>query len=439
MRSGATSTAVPVAVGWTLAGRLNKVFGKWIDNVVKKKAVTAELLSSLAPYAHLPAGELEIIADLAETVTLKQGLVTDELPQGELLFLLSGGLQIQTRHNAILRLSADSPQALYPIPRRPRVASLFVHESAKLLCLPQPVQPVAHAGKGDDRVRPELSPEEKTALESLRERFRSSGSDLPSLPDLALKIGKAIDNPNNTNEDIARLIQLDPALAARLLAVVNSAAFGGVSKISSINQAAGRLGRNKVRSLVYSCLLRNVFKSDSSRLKQRMLELWQHSTHVAALSYVLARETPGVDPERALLAGLIHDIGSVAVISGIRHFPVLAERDAVLDYCIESLRVEVGIAILRRWKLADEFEEVVRDAENWVRTGSAIPEDSDVVILAQMHALIGSPAKVRVPRIDTIPAFSKLVQGELSPRHSLTMLEEAEADVREIRAMISGA
>jgi len=414
------------------------VFGKWIDNVVRKKAVTAERLSSLAPYAHLPEGELENIADLAETITLKQGLVTDELPQGELLFLISGGLQIQTRHNAILRLSADSPQARYPIPLRPRVASLFVHDSAKLLCLPQPVEAGAHVAKVNNCARPELNPEESEALEGLRERFRTSGSDLPSLPDLALKIGKAIDNPNNANEDIARLIQLDPPLAARLLAVVNSAAFGGVTKISSINQATGRLGRKKVRSLVYSCLLRNVFKSDSSRLKQRMLELWQHSTHVAALSYVLARETPGVDPERALLAGLIHDIGSVAVISGIRDFPILAERDVVLDYCIDSLRVEVGIAILRRWKLAEEFEEVVRDAENWTRIGSAVPEDSDVVILAQMHALIGSPGQARLPRIDTIPAFSKLAQGELSPRHSLTMLEEAEADVREIRALISG-
>ncbi len=414
------------------------MFGKWIDNVVRKKAVTAELLSSLAPYAHLPEGELEIIADLAETITLKQGLVTDELPQGELLFLISGGLQIQTRHNAILRLSADSPQARYPIPLRPRIASLFVHDSAKLLCLPQPVQAGAQVAKSNNCARPELNPEESEALEGLRERFRTSGSDLPSLPDLALKIGKAIDNPNNANEDIARLIQLDPPLAARLLAVVNSAAFGGVTKISSINQASGRLGRKKVRSLVYSCLLRNVFKSDSSRLKQRMLELWQHSTHVAALSYVLARETPGVDPERALLAGLIHDIGSVAVISGIQHFPILAEREVVLDYCIDSLRVEVGTAILCRWKLAEEFEDVVRDAENWTRIGSAVPEDPDVVILAQMHALIGSPGQARLPRIDTIPAFSKLAQGELSPRHSLIMLEEAEADVREIRALISG-
>ena len=415
------------------------MFGNWIDKVVGKRAVTVELLASLAPYAHLPKSELGIIADLAEVIPLKQGLFTDKLPQENPLFLIDGGMQIQTRHNATLQLSAGSPLARFPLPRRPGITSLFVHDSAKLLCVPPLLQPVAGAGNVSIHVRPELNPTEREALEGLRGRLRESGGDLPSLPDLALKIGKAIDNPNNANEDIARLIQLDPALAARLLAVVNSAALGAVAKISSIQQATGRLGRKKVRSLVYSCLLRNVFKSDSMRLQKRMRELWRHSTHIAALSYVLARETPGIDPERALLAGLVHDIGAVAVISGVRHFPVLAKRDEVLDYCIDSLRVEVGIEILRRWKLADEFEDVVRDAENWMRIGRAIPEDSDIVILAQMHALIGSPRQAQLPRIDAIPAFSKLARGDLSPCQSLALLEEAETEVREIVALISGA
>ena len=67
-----------------------------------------------------------------------------------------------------------------------------------------------------------------------------------------------------------------------------------------------------------------------------METLWQHSAYVAALSFVLGRETPGIDPEQALLAGLIHDIGSVAAIGGVNRFPVLAKREEVLDYTIAS-------------------------------------------------------------------------------------------------------
>jgi hypothetical protein len=69
--------------------------------------------------------------------------------------------------------------------------------------------------------------------------------------------------------------------------------------------------------------------------------------------------------------------------------------------------------------------------------GSAIPENSDVVILAQLHALIGTRDQSRLPRVDTIPAFFKLANGELTPHQSLSVLEEAEADVREVHALIS--
>ena len=71
--------------------------------------------------------------------------------------------------------------------------------------------------------------------------------------------------------------------------------------------------------------------------------------------------------------------------------------------------------------------------------GSAIPENPDVVILAQLHALIGSPRQVDLPHIDAVPAYAKLANGQLSPHQSLSILEEAEADVREIRGLISGA
>ena len=415
------------------------VFEKWLGSSARKNAVTVEGLSALGPYANLTPSELEMAAEMADRVTVKQGLINRELPSDHRIFLVSGSLQIQTRTGWVLQLKAGTPQARYAVPLKPAITSLFAPEAAQFLCLPRSVRTAPPIGTANNTARPQLTEEESEALEKLRTHFRKERGELPSLPDLALKIGKAIDNPDNANDDIARLIQLDPALAARILSVVNSAAFGGLNKISSIQQATARLGRSKVRSLVYSCLLKNIFNNSSHGLKKRMVDLWQHSAHIAALCFVLARETPGIDPEQALLAGLIHDIGAVAVIGGIGHFPVLAEREEVLDYTIASLRVEVGVQTLKRWGLEDELEEVVRNAENWMRLGSAIPENADVVILAQLHALIGSTKQAGLPRIDMTPAFSKLARGELSPRHSLGILEEAEADVREIRALISGA
>jgi len=422
--------------GQTAIGKAN-VFGKWIGQSARNNELTIKGLSALGAYAELAPTELEMALSLVDRIQVRQGLLNTELPADQRVFLETGSVQIQTHTGFVLLLKAGTSAARYPIPLKPDIASLYAPEPCSFLCVPRSADPVPQTPAKKSLARPNLTPEEARALKELRAYFRKEQCELPSLPDLALKIGKAIDNPNNANEDIARLIQLDPALTARIISVVNSAAFGGFNKIKSIHQATARLGRNKVRSLVYSCLLKSIFKINSSALKKHMEALWQHSAYVAALAFVLGRETPGIDPEQALLAGLVHDIGAVAAIGGINRFPQLAAREEVLDYTIASSRIEMGVLTLKQWGLQAELQDVVKNAENWFRMGTAIPENPDVVILAQLHALIGSRDQARLPRVDTIPAFFKLAHGELTPHHSLSILEEAEADVREVRALIS--
>jgi HD-like signal output (HDOD) protein len=413
------------------------VFANWIGRSAKKHQLSTTGLSELGAYASLPAAELESAVDMVERISVKPGLINADLPAERRLFLEQGSIQIQTHTGFVLSLEAGTPQARYPVPTKPEIASLYAAEASSFLTVPKSVDPVPSTVAEQTPRRPALTPEEAETLEQLRAHFRREQCELPSLPDLALKIGKAIDNPDNGNDDIARLIQLDPALTARIISVVNSAAFGGVNKIKSIQQATARLGRRKVRSLVYSCLLKRIIKINSTALRKHMEALWQHSAYVAALSFVLGRATPGIDPEQALLAGLIHDIGSVAVIGGVNRFPLLAEREEVLAYTIASSRIEMGMLTLKQWGLQDELQDVVSNAENWHRMGSAIAENTDVVILAQLHAQIGSPHQGELPRIDTVPAFFKLAHGELTPRHSLSVLDQAEEDVREVHALIS--
>jgi len=410
------------------------MFGKWIGRNADKDKLNPEQLAQFGPYAELPRDALEQAAALADRIQVNPGLIGEQLPNDSDVYLHSGSLQIATRTGFVLQVNAGEPQARCPVPPLHDVASLYAAEPSTFLSLPRSVRKPPSAATVLER--PELSEQESTALQEMRTYFRKEHHELPSLPDLAVKISKAIDDPNNANDDIAKLIQLDPALTARMISVVNSAAFGGINKIGSITQATARLGRNKVRSLVYSCLVKGIFRIRSAVLKRRMEALWQHSVHVAALSFILGRVTPGIDPEQALLAGLIHDIGSVAVIGGINRYPILAQRPEVLDYTLDSLRVETGMLTLEHWGLADEFGEVVRNAENWSRVGTMVPQNVDVIIIAQLHALIGRPRREELPRMDQVPAFDKLVGGGLSPRRSLNLLDEAEADIREVRSLL---
>lgn len=413
------------------------MLSKWLGRSKQAQTINSEDLAKLHPYAALPLETLDGAAGVAQRIDVNQGVITTEIPSGQAVFLERGRLQLQTGTGFLLHLSASSPQAAFPLPPSSALVSLYASETSRLLCVPESATPTAIDHQDHRLTQPDLNTDETVALDKLRAYFRHDHCELPSLPDLAMKIGKAIDDQNNDNDDIARLIQLDPALTTRIISVVNSAAFGGVHKITNTHQATARLGRRKVRSLVYSCLLKSIFKVRSSILKKRMEDLWQHSAYVAALSFVLGRQTPGIDPEQALLAGLVHDIGAVAVIGGINKFPVLARRAEVMNYTIDSLRLEAGILTLKQWRLENVFLDVVKNSSNWQRIGYAIPDNVDVVLLARLHALIGTPAQSHIPRIDEVPAFMKLAKGELTPHHSLAVLEAAEADVREVRGLIS--
>ena len=397
--------------------------------------VNVDLLAGLRPLSGAPTATLARLVASAKTSQAAAGLLALDGSSGQVNFLVRGNLQIQTRTGSMLLLKAGSKQAGFPLPTADQVTSAFATEPCHLLHLPTAGLPAVESTETPAAAT--LSDSEAEALARLREQLEDGNQELPSLPDLALKISQAINSKDTSNDDIARLIQIDPALTARLLSVVNSSAFGGVSKIASVQQAVSRLGRNKVRSLVYSCLLKSIFKIQSPVLKKTMESLWHHSAHVAALSFVLGRQTPGIDPEQAMLAGLVHDIGAIAAIDGISRYSKLAENEASLRRSIDQLRVELGIKTLQHWGLCDELGLVIRHAEDWHRIGSAIPDNADIVVLAQMHAMIGTPRMATLPRINEVPAFDKLTNSEMTPRQSLNLLEQAAGEVREVHALIS--
>jgi HD-like signal output (HDOD) protein len=404
-----------------------------------KVALGADTVAGLHPYRALDGDAARRTLEDARLVDFKSGLLDLAQEADRLTFLLKGSLQFQTTNGGMALLEARTPQAAFALPGPGQVNSTYATEPGTLVSLPRPRDGVASgAVPPASRLLEILNASEAEAYAAMRSDVASEPLDLPSLPDLALKIGRAIDNKDTDNDDVARLLNLDPTLATRVLRVVNSAAFGGVSKITSTQQAVSRLGRQKVRSLVYSCLLKSIFQIQSKTLTRAMHALWQHSAQVAATSFVLGRQTPGVDPEQVMLAGLVHDIGAVATIDAISRYPVLYGRAEVLDALTASLRVELGLLTLRSWGLEDEFGAVVRHAEDWHHAGTAVPDIVDVVILAQMHALIGTQRFATMPRIDQIPAYTKLTNGEMTPRQSLKLLEDAGNEVREVQTLIGG-
>ncbi|MCB2181402.1 MAG: HDOD domain-containing protein [Desulfobulbaceae bacterium] len=142
-----------------------------------------------------------------------------------------------------------------------------------------------------------------------RVRFRKAlreVKNLPTLPGIISKLTKMAEDPDTTTEQMGKVISKDHILAAKLLKLVNSAFYGFPQKISSLNSALILLGFNVVKSLIISSSIFELMESQD-------MELWEHSLGCAVVCSVLAKRLEVSDPEEVSTAGLIHDIGKVAI------------------------------------------------------------------------------------------------------------------------------
>lgn len=248
---------------------------------------------------------------------------------------------------------------------------------------------------------------------------------IPSLPNIVLQIYRVINDENADARKIARVIQADPAITAKLLSTANSPFYRRTRSVESCTEAVVRLGPLAVRNLVTTFVMRELFQSRVPIIQHHVKSLWSHSAMVAAISFNLARTTPRMNPDTALLAGLLHDIGSLCVLGYAERHPELLKNDEKLGSVIATFRGQIGAEILRQWKLPDPIVAAARDAEDWHRDPRPEPDYSDLVLISQLHHISGDAKLWSMPRLHEVPAFRKMASGRLSPNLSLAILDEA--------------
>jgi len=272
--------------------------------------------------------------------------------------------------------------------------------------------------------------------ERIRADYHADRVALPTLPELAVRIRAAVNDPNKNLGHIARIVQLDPSLVGRLIRIANSPLHRGRVEVDSCRGALTRLGLDATRSLVTGLLLHAAFRPAAPRLRRRYEQLWRHSCHVAAIAYVLARLTPGLQPEQALLSGLIHDIGALPVLHYVGEMDHGQQSDAMLDEVVTQFRGQLGSLILRKWRFPQFLAQIPLGAEDWLREGSERPDYLDLVIVAQIHADFGTEGQGQLPRLCDAPAFQKLPISQLGPDTSVEVLVEAKEEIREVMRML---
>jgi putative nucleotidyltransferase with HDIG domain/diguanylate cyclase (GGDEF)-like protein len=168
--------------------------------------------------------------------------------------------------------------------------------------------------------------------ETVRNVLDQKTLQLPSLPLVAVRLLELTLDDHSSADDLARVIETDPALAAKVLRIVNSAAYGLHRKIASVSQAVALLGFAGIRALALGVTLfeRLVRKKDAAGFDR--LFFWQHCLAVAALARILAGRLGYADPEEAYIAGLLHDVGKIILEThGRKGYSDFCRRHAAED------------------------------------------------------------------------------------------------------------
>ena len=255
---------------------------------------------------------------------------------------------------------------------------------------------------------------------------------LPSLPLVALRIGEAVNDEDADARKVAKVIETDPAIALKIVKGANSARYGGVSQVSTVAEAVARIGLQDTQVLVITFALRELFRTGSKDLEQRMLALWEHSRRIAVLAQVLGEKVGDFNAHESLLAGLVHDIGVVAVIGYAREFPEVTGNPVALESSIQALRTQLSGMILSKWQLPPDLVNAAKEAENWYREKSGRADLADLVIVAQLHEGVGGdldPAQV--------PALARLGLTPEQIDGGLEVLNEAQEEIEAARRQLN--
>ena len=276
---------------------------------------------------------------------------------------------------------------------------------------------------------PAASPDIDGFIAAIIQDTKNNQLKLPTLPEVAMQVRRAMEKDDIGANDIAKIIGTDPGVSARLLQVANSPLYRGNKSIDSVQMAVARLGNKVVRNLVISLVMKDLFDTKSPVLKNKMKQVWEHATEVAAISHVFAKRYTSLDPEQAMLAGLIHDIGALPVIARLENEEAINNDATAVDEIIDRLHCSVGKLVLSSWQFNPELIAVAGQHEQ-LDYNSTTTDYVDVVLVANLHSHIN---KQRVTDWQTVPAFKKL---RLDPDKSLEAMEQARGDINSIKALL---
>ena len=276
---------------------------------------------------------------------------------------------------------------------------------------------------------------EQIFIDELISDLESGRLVLPTLPDVALRVRDSVEDENASASKIAKAVSTDAALSARLLQVANSPLYRPRTPIDNLQTAIARLGQKQIQNLVISLVMQQMFQATDEVLEVRLRGLWEHNVEVAAICHVLASTAPGLKPDQALMAGLVHDIGILPILVRAEEVPQLLDHPELLDSVTSKLHTQLGAHILRQWSFPETLIQVAQDHENMAYDHDGAADYTDLVIVANLKSHAGTDHPMASVDWSGVSAFDRL---GLDTEMEVIIMDEDMGQVEEIQGMLGG-
>ena len=219
-------------------------------------------------------------------------------------------------------------------------------------------------------------------------------AQLPSLSTSVTRIATLLTNEDATVADFEEILKYDPALTGNLLRIANSALYSPRQPLESVGQAVTWLGRRRLLDVVAGASFQAVLPARLPGYDMEATAFWQHSIAVAVLSQTLGDRLGLPEPELIFPAGLLHDLGKLAMASFLDEeleelLRALSKEGAdIVDAEREAVghdHAEVGGMLSEHWRLPER----VVWAARWHHRPAEAPEDVDARLVGLVHLADG--------------------------------------------------
>ncbi|WP_198243455.1 HDOD domain-containing protein [methane-oxidizing endosymbiont of Gigantopelta aegis] len=396
--------------------------------------ISLEKLKKLIPIRNLNDDILQAFADEnhSELIKANETLFTYNQPADSAIYLLEGTVTISDKNGFSHDIDSESTHSHFPLCSGKAYTTTAVAKTdVRILRVSHKIMSIDPQAKHNELIIPEHL-KNNQILQLFSQHVSEEKLELPILPHVAVRLREAMQDDISI-ADAVKIIQVDPVITAKLIEVANCPLYLTLNPAKTCLDAVNRIGLNATRNLVISFSLRQVFSCQCKHIIKYMDYIWKESLLLSCLSFILAEDSKQLNPEQALLGGLVADIGSIPFLNFVAKLPKEFHNTDEVRQAIPAIRSVTGAIVLKNWNFDKEFIETAQFSHDWFYDHEGDLNLTDIVILSRLHYRLGQKKHASLlPPITSIPAASKLKNIALSPENTLHTLHNAKSRVREI-------